>query len=433
MSQRQSCDRCRQQKVRCFWDSASHGAHGLPRCQRCFKAGVDCVYSSNRKLSHDTSQPTRRNEPTMQNEPPKPPNTSWFALGFGGIFCQNGPGISGNDLDVSAFPAIADGRGVVPSMDVADLNGWDVSHQVFPWVTSANPRESSQPSAATLEAMLTKEASDTLNGPGERPGSANNWETPTSAIFTIANDAPDLDDASSALFWQLTGLSLKITRARRRLTGPNAQPPTVSSPEVTEALEYTNTLTDVFNKIVAAASSSDKTGGIAPSSTTSSSITPAAIDNSVILLALASHQHLITLLEAICDAVRRCLDSVSASTDRRDPSQGKVGAFSVAHFVMVLQLLMHLINRIDRSLFQVRQHSAANGAYIITEHGLSSMEGVQNNEVEDSTSQYLVQQPQGSLPALAVGVVQGLPDQLGRLRKIIQELQTTMDSRDYSN
>jgi hypothetical protein len=53
MSQRQSCNRCRQQKVRCLRDEAprgesnlsSSGRPSLVRCERCTKAGVECVYS----------------------------------------------------------------------------------------------------------------------------------------------------------------------------------------------------------------------------------------------------------------------------------------------------------------------------------------------------------------------------------------------------
>lgn len=54
MSHRQSCDRCRQQKVRCRRDEAaqrgksntsSTGQTSLLPCERCTKAAVDCVYS----------------------------------------------------------------------------------------------------------------------------------------------------------------------------------------------------------------------------------------------------------------------------------------------------------------------------------------------------------------------------------------------------
>jgi hypothetical protein len=53
MSQRQSCDRCRQQKVRCLRVNGQRG-HNTPaspyrtsfsQCERCTKAGADCVYS----------------------------------------------------------------------------------------------------------------------------------------------------------------------------------------------------------------------------------------------------------------------------------------------------------------------------------------------------------------------------------------------------
>lgn len=408
------------------------------------------------KLSRISAQPAIRNECTAK---PRSLNTaSWFAQGLGSVFCPYGPGKPGNDLDVSGFiPATADGGGGggVSSIDVTDLNGWDVAEQLFTSLPSSGP------SAATVEALIAEEVSDALNGAGEGPGSPAEWELPTSTPFTdpsTANDGGDLDNGSpsDAFSWQLTDLSLKIARAKRRLAGPGSQPPTPSSPEVTEALEYTNTLIHIFNEIVTASSSTDKTNGITPTSTsttTTASITPAAIDNSVILLALASHQHLMALFEAICDAIRQCLDSVAASADhmqnpqRSDQRQGQVGAFSVAHFVMVLQLLMHLTNRIDRSLYpQAKQQPVGSGptwpdgsnggAYItpVTDqlHSTqvpSRMEGVQSDGgEEESPPQYFLQQLQGGLPALAVGIVEGLPDQLGRLRKVIQGLQTMMEN-----
>ncbi|KAL7945267.1 hypothetical protein V8C42DRAFT_322651 [Trichoderma barbatum] len=53
MSHRQSCDRCRQQKVRCLRNNGQRGQTNplspyrtsFSQCERCIKAGTDCIYS----------------------------------------------------------------------------------------------------------------------------------------------------------------------------------------------------------------------------------------------------------------------------------------------------------------------------------------------------------------------------------------------------
>ncbi|KAI9146832.1 Fujikurins biosynthesis cluster transcription factor [Paramyrothecium foliicola] len=256
-----------------------------------------------RKTGDTIAQPAIPNEPITVIR--KLNGTSWFAQGLGGVFYPNGPDKSGNDLDVPGFsishiPVNIDGGEAVSSTDVTEPNGWDVPEQLFASIPSLSPRESSQPSAAMIEALLAKEVAITHKGAGGSPDFANEWEIPTSTPFTdssTANNSADLEDASSsgALSWQLMGLSFKITQANRRLASPSSQPPTMSSPQVTEALECTNTLIHLFNTITTTASSPEKISAIAPMISTSS-IAPNATDNSVILLALASHQHLIPYL-----------------------------------------------------------------------------------------------------------------------------------------
>jgi hypothetical protein len=189
----------------------------------------------------------------------------------------------------------------------------------------------------------------------------NDWDTSVQPTF-VADAAPILPDLSTtdsedvdvnqhitgALSSQLASLSEGATQAVRRLvqSSPERMPLTVSSHEVNLALEGTNTLTRIINSIIL----SDRDDFSLDSTTTNFGL---------IFSTLACHQHLVALFRAICDTIHLCLRSKKDHQHQipcRQPidagSLCDVGPSSVAQFVMVVQLLMHLINRMDRSLLQ---------------------------------------------------------------------------------
>jgi hypothetical protein len=215
-----------------------------------------------------------------------------------------------------------------------------------------------------------------------------------------------------ALSSQLVALSQRATRAMDRLIRPGEAPLTVSSPEVSGALEDTNTLIRIINNITASdCGRGDSTGD----STTTHSLLP--------LLALTCHQHLVALFRAICEAIYRCQkEHYQQVQHHRSRQHSDIGPSSVAQFVMVLQLLMHLINRIDRSLFpsnpSMRHGARISSGQIIP---ITPGDSVQSQALAGSSSTH------GGLLVLVQDVVRTIPNEHERLRQIIQKLQTEVE------
>lgn len=249
------------------------------------------------------------------------------------------------------------------------------------------------------------------------PSSQLNLSTSPSAADAVAENrdvgaiSPSLS-AVDAFSSQLMALSQRTTQATRHLVRPGGAPPTVSSPEVSEAFEDANTLIRIINNI-----------------------TTASLDDyGLVFLALASHQHLVALFRAICDVVRQCLESMASENEHQQQQQrnlhhGDTGPSSAAQFAMVLQLLLHLIDRMDRSL-QVNKPlgcglESSNGGQVTPNAGSPLVEArVKNKAVGGSL-------PRGGLPILAQSIVMAIPDEHEKLRQIIQELQTKIEHSEF--
>ncbi|KAH6892949.1 hypothetical protein B0T10DRAFT_481143 [Thelonectria olida] len=369
MSQRHSCDRCRQQKVRCSRgnsQTAPTDPTSLARCERCTKASVNCVYSARQRYNRPSVQlPVRRD---INVDPNDPSSASWFAQGLGGVFCPLGPGSGPDFTDLTGpFPGVDDGEAVAGSAGDAEEGSRDV------------------------RAMTT---------------------------------CPAIDDENpvDALSSQLMDLSQRTKQTMRRLVRPGGAPPTVSSREVKEAFEDANTLIRIINSMTAASSAR---GDIAAD--------PTNTDYGLVFLALASHQHLMALFRAICNVIRQCLESMASDAEEQQTRQqslphGDVGPSSVAQFVMVLQLLLRLANRMDRSLqVDTSAHYGSESpnsdlATPITPNKNTPLvePGVKRKAVGGSL-------PQSSLPILAQSILRTIPDEHEKLRQIIQELQTKIE------
>ncbi|KAF5531538.1 fungal zn(2)-Cys(6) binuclear cluster domain-containing protein [Fusarium mexicanum] len=335
---------------------------------------------------------------------------SWFGQG---LFCQAASGSLGPDYD--------DLVGQFTDLDRAGFNGWDGNIGMIP-PSSMSPLNT----LAAPAAMVTQDMPPTADHHDDDNNHVNRPE---------ADDDDDSDnsheqDVIQELSLQLTAISQRATRARRLLHRTGCPPPTVSSPEVNEAFEDTNSLLRIVNNI-------KNTCAHPCDEASPNSIAP---DYGLVFSALASHQHLLTVFKAICHLIQRCLESMTSAYQHRRQQQqklhdGDIGPSSVAQFVMVLQLLTHLINRMDRNLVQV---NAADG------HGQeTSLDGqatpitpsigyqdifqstlfhrrVKNNTTGDAQSQC-------GLPAIGQVVLGAIPDEHKRLRLFIQELQTRID------
>ncbi|KAH9218328.1 hypothetical protein DL95DRAFT_385753 [Leptodontidium sp. 2 PMI_412] len=393
MSHRQSCNRCRQQKVRCLRDEAprgesnpsSSGRPSLSRCERCTKAGVECVYSLTPTITKQRS--TRRHVPTPVRRDidpePKPRNlnlnsTLWFEQGLAETLYPSGPTLGANYTDlVGQFP------GLDETGTLAGFPGWD------------------EPPAGAAAPIST--APSTTNTTDDHEDSDNCEDV----------DVDDDKDPTDALSSQLSSLGRRATRAMRRLVRPGRAPLTVSSPEVSEALEDTNTLIRIINNITAA-----NRDDITLDLTTTT-------DYGVAFSALACHQHLVALFRAICNAIHRCLQT------KRDRGQqhSEVGPSAVAQFVMVLQLLLHLINRMDRSLFQ-NDSSLLHGTGLSTSGDIApvtvngnqhTIDFIQSEVAAGGTS------PPRGLLVLVQDIVGTIPNDHEKLRQVIQQLQSEIE------
>ncbi|KAJ5297277.1 uncharacterized protein N7443_008170 [Penicillium atrosanguineum] len=330
-------------------------------------------------------------QPDTDHGPRNGSSTSWLEQGLARPIYQGGPFLGADLGDL-----VGQFSGINESGVVANFNGWDANLQPF----SPNLFSSLAATVAPNTGLIST-APSTIDGGHD------------------SDEIEDNRDPADAISSQLTSLGQRARRATRRLVLPDRTPLTVSSPEVNEALEDTNTLIRIMNKITA-------------SDCADITLHPTTTDYSLAFSALACHQHLVALFRAICDSIDRCLQSQKEPRQRhhRTGQSRDVGPSSVAQFVMVLQLLMHLINRIDRSLFQSNPSMR---------HGKSGPTGNHLAPVTPNTANYNTPDPTrleaaagssvppGGLLVLVKDIVETIPNEHEKLRQVIQKLQTEME------
>lgn len=309
---------------------------------------------------------------------------------------QGGPALGSDFADlVGHFPGV-DENGSVAGL----MQGWDANLQPFsPTSLSSLPAPS-----ATEVALMTR----------ARPTTGRDEDSEDDDAYD--NDDIDTTDALSS---QLISLSQRATRTMRRLARPGRVPLTVSSPEVNEALEDTNTLIRIINDIT----TPDRDD---------STLDPTTTDHGLAFSALACHQHLVALFRAICDAIHRCLEAKKEHQEQhhRSRQHSDIGPSSVAQFVMVLQLLMHLINRMDRTLFQGNPsmwqsaRSSTDGNITPETPNLASQHELHSIQAEAASGG---SSPQGGILVLVQYITGTIPSEHERLRQVIQKLQTEME------
>ncbi|KAF1838970.1 hypothetical protein BDW02DRAFT_564570 [Decorospora gaudefroyi] len=361
MSHRQSCNRCRQQKVRCLREEFASLTQPLSPCQRCAKAGVACVYSLRQRTRRSTED--RRGAHTE-------PITGGFGHGSE-AFSRSGP-LSPDFHNLTAsFPNVDESH--VPDLDVWDSNNLEIFSPI-PSLPLAIPIMPDTPQDRDVR----------------------------------ATGISDHEDPADVLTSQVTNLSQRTMRATRGLARPGCAPLTVSSPQVDEAFNGTNSLIRILKNIA-----------ITPDASNGRS----ELTEGLVFLTLASHQHLLALFRAICDSIHRCLESaLLLGTEQQHRGLQGDGSPSVAQFVMVLQLLIHLINRIERGLFQSKVSSEISGP--VTPITPSTHVSPPLFEVDGGIDVR-------GLPALAHALVRAIPDQHIHLRHTVQELQTRIECSSF--
>jgi hypothetical protein len=134
-------------------------------------------------------------------------------------------------------------------------------------------------------------------------------------------------------------------------------------------------------------------------------------EHSLIFQALATHQHVLALFRAIYDFVKRSLRSTFQETEPQQLSLHGAGSSS-AQFIMVLQLIMHLVNRLGRSL------RIGNGR--ISDQSVQTLQTPLTEDGEESSSL------QGIVDS-AQAVLRTLPNEHVKLNEDIQELQVCIE------
>jgi hypothetical protein len=213
------------------------------------------------------------------------------------------------------------------------------------------------------------------------------------------------DEGKEALCGQLMYLSNRAIGTTRELESAVITTPlTVNSPVVEEAFEAANALVRIINNIPLA----DSACGSSQRLTRERHV---LTEHSLIFQALATHQHVLALFRAIYDFVKRSLRSTLQETEPQQLSLHGAGSSS-AQFIMVLQLIMHLVNRIGRSL------RIGNGR--ISDQSVQTLQTPLTEGGEESSSL------QGIVDS-AQAVLRTLPNEHVKLNEDIQELQVCIE------
>ncbi|KAL2063568.1 hypothetical protein VTL71DRAFT_5373 [Oculimacula yallundae] len=393
--QRYSCDRCRQQKSRCpkVWDIptlASGAANYLTPCERCTKADVSCVYS--------LKQRSRR--PKGENVSPTKENT-----GLGqDLSILSGSDVAGYNLDDMMTPSLDT---TIACMDDAEVYCWN-----------DNPD------------LTYHGDSDGWTQPSTGTGTSALGTNPTTLLFSSQDEGKE--ETLTEQLMRMSNWAIGATRELGRTSTPALL--TVNSPVVSEAFAAANTLVRIINSILLASSTSTGTNIDGSSPQPSSSSSPPT-DYSPIFLALASHQHILALFRVLCDSIKRSLGSISeeAMQMQMQPQEEQglhaaIGSSSSssapAQFSMVLQLILHLLNRISRSLRMGESRRRSTSISTSTDP-YDMMFGMESVGVEDRNSS-----PQSIIDSTQL-MLRTLPDEHGRLREVVRELRDYIEEGVY--
>ena len=306
-------------------------------------------------------------------------------------------GVSETDLSDLSIPTLDD----IPDFDYGDFRGWNNDHNNNQNVT-----------AMSIDPLITR--NDHMN--------SEDCDVGTEPSLDVGSVLPRDEDRRSVndMIGQLIAVSTRAIRATSDLerSKDSRSSLTVNSPAVKEAFEAANSLVRIINSVPPVK--------LAPPTsmqpTPPEDGEPPTADYGLIFMAFASHQYVLALFKAICDFVRRSIGSKDP-IDEHDRQMLCRDEASSAQFVMVLQLVMHMINRIDRGLRLRNQNSVNIGAHdqtngMINPHELTFGFG---GEKGNRGLQGIVDAAQDMLRAL--------PDEHVKLKQVIQGLQICIEER----
>ncbi|KAK3995122.1 hypothetical protein QBC44DRAFT_367001 [Cladorrhinum sp. PSN332] len=383
MSHRHSCERCRRQKVRCLRDPENvhkpSPGQSIQRCTRCAKAGTACVYNlrlrTKRPGSNAKGNTTAGNQ-KLPSAVKKEPSSSPF-----------------NPVEEETSPY---------QMEFDSFN-WDQLSMFSPTQLGMGEHPPNTADAAPFDLDMNNSTVPAL--PTDKSGVLGDGQW-WSGVPTPPSSSPKLEvrddhipavDSLQRLTAQATTVSGQAMAATRHLLSPGSAPPTVLSVHVNEAFEGTKALVRIITDIMAMSSpcnSGDRSDGSCKSLEI----------GGLVLTTLACHQHLLAFFRAICDSIERCVES-GADDSRNGSFLSGDGPPPTAQFTMVLQLLVHLSNRLDKSLFPARPPSP-----------------VSSEEPEEA-----IVPGTADISSIAQTLVRAMPNHHLKLRQTILQLQARME------
>lgn len=255
-------------------------------------------------------------------------------------------------------------------------------------------------------------------GPTDSLSEAYDLGTQVNAAEMLTRPQCDGELTIEGMIGQITSISSRATRATMQLHCRIAScnlPLMVHSPEVNEAFENANTLIQILNNI------NDTNFNLSlPDcrSITDRIDVEQTFRCGLILLALASHHHVFTLFRMICASIRQSigLGSPGQKTQHLEPTKSRDEA-SYAQFVMILRLILHLLNRLSRSL-NLEMVGRAEG---------NAVSQLQQMTPEVEGEQVCCDSHKSSYIDAAQSMLRKVPDEHLKMKEIIRRLQVNME------
>lgn len=261
------------------------------------------------------------------------------------------------------------------------------------------------------------------------------------------------EDSPEAWTSRLAALATRATHTAKHIAPSDTSAPLiVSSPQVEEVFDVTSTLLCILDSVSEALRVASSSSPESASEPVDASLTQ---DPGLVFLILACYQRLLDSFQAMCNSIRRSLRSMSpngtghhGTLSWKRTLHGDEGRPCVAQFVMVLQLVSHLLNQLDRALnpssvtsLPRRQESWSSFDFAaITDHNASPSwmrmpPGSPNGSQGDAASFLFGQEADAKKSSnrkqgfmgLAKGVLMKVPDQHTTLNNQIRELQDSID------
>ncbi|KAJ3496497.1 hypothetical protein NLG97_g2621 [Lecanicillium saksenae] len=322
-----------------------------------------------------------------------------------------------------SLPSVEDGKsqcqmGLV-SLDWDDADAFSATH----FLADSRPRNSGD----NIRAVLSED-NDTPVNVHEGPYYPRLWSSSFSPLDPSLShlDYSDeggvnasADNSLQALQQQVIELNTEIVSATNHQLQPDSTPPSISSFSVNGAVEGTRGLLRITNSSLLTVSSVTRHDGPQDAA--------GIIDRGIMdmggltMMIFSCHQHLLSLFSVLCCSIEQTLESMAIEDRNLHSNRGYVlqaGAIpSVAQFTMVLQLLVHLVNRLDRVFVATRLSCQS--------VSVSSLEPTLADQQVGPSARI-----SADITSAAQIILQTIPDIHVRIRQTILQLQDRLEKLD---